>query len=267
MFRTLTASDRKTLIRFAHELPKMDETRRVILSGLQKVTNRPWMKEVNRRAYRDGRAFMTYLVGLEPGDAVAATGNNSKFYEGLIEQQPNGLWPFKRRWGALTDRGPSGGKVDGARFDQFDLNKEMARRLLKAEYTKRLRRGYMDAFKSQPVGQYPVGLSRIAPFGWGIQSITKCVPALRNLLEAVQNAIKETAAEDAFDLVAELETAQVELEKLPDSSMAREVEKRLRGPLEHMRGNPRFVPEPARIIKELRVLTAYLARQLAKCNV
>ena len=267
MSRRLTASDRKSLIKLASELPKGSDTRRAILAGLNKVANRPWMDGVTRRAYRDGRAFMTYLVGLDAGESAAATGNNSKFYEGLIEEQPNGLWSYKRRWGALTDRGPRGGKVEGSRFDKFDLSESQARMALVKELGKRLRRGYKDAFKSQPVGQYPVGLDRKAPFGWGTQSITKCVPALRALEEAIQNAIQEVTEDDAVDLKEELLAAQDALRKLEDSSMAREVEKRLRKPLERMRGNPHFIPEPSRIIKELRILSRYLKRQLSECNV
>ena len=266
MSRTLTASDRKSLIKLASAMSKGDPTRRAILSGLRKTSNRPWTKGVTRRSYRDGRAFMTYLIGLDAGTSAAATGNNSKFYEGLIEEQTNGLWSYKRRWGGLTDRGPSGGKVDGARFDKFDLPEDQARRLLQKELIKRLRRGYKDAFKSQPVGQYPVGLDRVAPFNWGTQSITKCVPALRALNEAIQNSIQEVTEDDAVDLKEELLAAQAELRKLEDSSMAREVEKRLRKPLERMQGNPRFIPEPTRIIKELRILSRYLKRQLSECN-
>jgi len=261
MSKTLTASDRSSLIRLASSLEKGSDERKAILAGLKKVrkvAHRPLL--VDSKALREGRGFMTYKI-----DAGA---NNSKFYEGLITEQPDGSWSYQRRWGALTDDGPDRRRVDGAKFDKFGLNYMQAKRLLDVEFAKRIRsRGYSDAMKTRPLGQYPVGLDRTVGFGWGTQGITKCVPALRDLSVVVSTAYAEVAQDDPVDLMTALMDAAKLVHGLESSSMAKELAKFLRPPLERLKKNPRFIDDPDRVQKELMTMKRYIDRQLKECNV
>jgi hypothetical protein len=224
------------------------------------------MKEVTLSAYRDGRALMTYLIAEEAGIGGGATGNNSKFYEGVIKPDTKGTWSWIRRWGALAD---VGSRADGKTYDKHGLTETVARKLLIKERLKRAKRGYKDAFKSRPVGQYPVGLDRPGRSGpWGQQGITQCVPDLRRLSLLLGVAQKELAQDDAGDLFAALIAMENLAADLASSnSMAAEVKKRLRPPLERMRRNPRFIDDPGRTEKELRTLKRYIDSQLKECNI
>jgi hypothetical protein len=260
MPRTLTASDCSNLIRIASTLPKGSTERRAILAGLKRVktAHRPVL--VTPKDLREKRGFMTYKID--------AAKNNSKFYEGLITEQPDGLWSYQRRWGALTDDGPDRRRVDGARFDKFDLEENVAQRLLDMELAKRVRsRGYKDAMKTRPLGQYPVGLDRTVGFGWGTQGITKCVPQLREISKGLLEAMIELDQEDAPGLRGTLADLFSIVDALPNSSMAKEVRKHLRAPLQRMEKNPRLVLDPARTRKELMTLKRYIDRQTKECNI
>ena len=67
------------------------------------------------------------------------------------------------------------------------------------------------------------------------------------------------------DLLQDLELAWSLTDGLT-GSMATEVRKRMRAPLERLRGtNRRFAFDPFKIVKELKTLSNYLERQLSRC--
>lgn len=227
------------------------------LGSLSKVSHRPILATPS--ALKSGLAFMTYKI-----DAEA---NNSKFYEGMISEQPDGTWLYQRRWGALTDDGPDRRRVDGARLDKTGLEFAVAKKLLDAEYGKRLKdRGYSDAMKKRPLGQYPVGLSRTVGFGWGTQSIAKSVSELRRLSGLVSEARLDVTQDNAPALLADLRQIQALLEEMPNSSMAAELRKLIRNPVSRLELNPRFIADPIKTQKELMTLKRYVDRQLAETN-
>ncbi len=257
--KTLTASDRSSLIKLASSLPQGDETRKAILSGLKlanltKTAHRPILPGVTLQAYRDGMARMMYHID--------AGKNHSKFYEILIEPYEQGGFILKRRWGALTDSGA--GRVDAK--DHENLTEPEAKVMMKLLEKEKMGKGYVNAFATQPVGQYPVGLSRGTSFGWGTQEVTTAIPMLRGLLKDVDAAVKAGEVGDADKLTAALAQGARDLAGLSNSSMARELEKRLKGPLSRLVGHPGFIPEPAKIMAELLAIKNYLTRQLQTSN-
>jgi hypothetical protein len=223
-----------------------------------KVSHRPLLATPS--ALRSGLAFMTYKID--------ASKNESKFYEGLISEQPDGTWLYQRRWGALTDDGPDRGHIAGESYDRYGLDFATAKKLLDAEYNKRLKsRGYSDAMKTRPVGQYPVGLNRAKPgFGWGTQGIPKLVGDLRRISGLISEARLDVTQDNAPALLNDLRQAQSLLEGLPNSSMAKEVLKMLRPPLARLEMNPRFIADPVRTQKELMSVKRYIDRQLSETN-
>lgn len=235
--------------RFATQLRRI-----LIAEGLMPKTaaGRPYMPEITREKYRDGEAFMAYYID--------AAKNHSKFYEMVVIPDPSGMGAtLKKKWGALG-QGRQQDKVEV--FADLDT----AKRAMNRHGQKKLRKGYKDAFKSQPVGQYPVGLDRTVGFGWGTQAITKCVPALRDMSALISTALAEVADGDAADLLMALESMAALVGDIPDS-MAGEVAKRMRGPVQRMKKNPRFIDDPSRTQRELMTLKRYIDRQIKECNV
>lgn len=217
----------------------------------KEAAGRPYMPEVTLRKYRAGEAFMAYFID--------AAKNHSKFYEMAVVPDPDGTYTLKKMWGALGQ-----GRQD--RKEQSGLTYDQATRLLAKHGVSKLRKGYKDAFKNQPVGQYPVGLERSVGFGWGTQAITKCVPALRSISLLIDTAIDEVRQDDAPDLLEALEGIAGFISDVPDS-MAKEIAKKVRGPLGRMKKNPRFIADPDRTVKELMTLKRYIDRQTRECNV
>ena len=215
---------------------------------------------VSKRDILEGRGFMTYRVDAE--------NNNSKFYEVLIQEQPDGTWAYLPRWGALTDKGRPG-RIDGQKSDKFGLSFAQAFKMLQAQYNKRLQRGYTDASKHSGLQKfkYPVGLSRRPGFGWGVQSITSCVPQLRGMLELIDMSLAEVRADEPLELLGHLESLSEILRGLENSDMAVNVSKLIRPAIERMRQNPRFILDPARTVKDLQKVRLYLNKQLSLCNV
>lgn len=223
-----------------------------------KVAHRPHMapEGLTLAAHRSGMAHMLYFI-----DAVK---NHSKGYEMLIvpDASAPGMFSLIREWGALADHGEP-------RFDRkvmSGLTLQQAQREMNKLYSEKVGKGYKDAFKSQPVGQYPVGLSRTVGFGWGTQEILSCVPALHSLVEVIGEAVQAGDYNDAAALAEELDKAKRLVGQL-EGSMAREVMLRLSPPLSRLTGHPRFIPDQVRTMKELKTLHTYLRRQLATCNI
>jgi len=234
--------------RFATQL------RRILASeGLMPKTaaGRPYLSEITRQKYRAGEAFMAYFID--------AAKNHSKFYEMVVVPDPYGGASLKKKWGALGQ---------GRQQDKVEVfaDVETAKRALARHGKSKLNKGYKDAFKSQPVGQYPVGLDRNVGFGWGTQAITKCVPALRDMSVMISTALAEVEQDDPADLLAALEGMAALVSDIPDS-MASEVAKRMRGPVNRMKKNPRFIADPAKTSRELRTLKRYIDRQVSECNI
>lgn len=225
---------------------------------------------------RANEAFMTYHIEAEA--------NKSKFYEGIVVgPSDDGTYRVKRRWGALTDSGDTG-RMDGQKFD-FDprfsgLSLSQAKAKLMAVYKDRIAHGYTDAFgpdhktpngKSMPSGQYPVGLARKVDFGWGTQSVSFCVPALRQVAEHLKNAqiaLKNGDIETAANSqnLAEHQAQQV---LKADSSMGQKILDNL----QHMQGRAALLlagrgeaSEEANWTTALSRLTNYLDKQLSTCN-
>ncbi len=227
-------------------------------AGLDKIAHRPVL--ATPAALRSGLAFMTYKI-----DAAA---NNSKFYEGMISEQPDGTWRYQRRWGALTDDGPDRRRVDGAKLDKYGLEFHVAKKMLDAEYGKRLKdRGYKDAMKTRPVGQYPVGLSRTVGFGWGTQGIVNSVGDLRKLSDLLTEARADVSKDNAPALLEALRQMKGVLEGMPNSSMAKELQALLKAPVSRMELNPRFIADPVKTQRELATLKRYIDRQISETNV
>jgi predicted DNA-binding WGR domain protein len=228
---------------------------RRIVAQHTKVAHRPYMPEITLAAYRDGMAMMLYFIDAQK--------NHSKFYEMAIIPDDFGTFTLRKMWGALTDLA----KGKRPTQDEVGLAIPEAKRMMAAHARSKLAKGYQDAFKNRPLGQYPVGLEREVGFGWGTQSATKCVPALRNLLAEISTAIEAGMVGDANEVAQSLGDAQRFMAQIEDSSMLREIEKLIYGPVSRLRGHPRFIPDQDKTMAELKRLSNYLRRQLSECNV
>lgn len=219
-------------------------------SASKTAAGRPYLSEITRKKYRDGEAFMAYYID--------AAKNHSKFYEMVVVPDDMGTYTLKKKWGALGQGRQDNRIHEGMTYDQ-------AVREMNRHGKSKLRKGYIDAFSTQPVGQYPVGLEREVGFGWGTQAITQCVPALREMAVQIDKALAEVAQDDPADLLRVLESMAVLLGDIPDS-MSKELSKRMRPPLQRMKRNPRFIDDPLRTKKELKTLQRYVDKQIATCN-
>ena len=230
---------------------------------------------LTKDAVRAGMAFMVYHIEAEA--------NKSKYYEGLIVPEGS-KFRVKRRWGALTDSIRTG-RQDGEKFDFDDrfLFSDLgsAKRELRAHFAKRISRGYTDAFgdshltpdgRKLPMGEYPVGLDRQGPgFGWGTQSVTKCIPSLRLFQTYLVRATDELARDQMSDVVAgTLEEAAGTLRNVAheDSTMAAKLLKLIDVSLRRVGGSPRFLPDPEGVAlrKELATMLTYVTKQLSLCQ-
>lgn len=242
----------------------------------RKVAHKPTLAPMglNRSAVASDRAFMVYKI-----DAGA---NNSKFYEGLIVDEDGG-YRVLRRYGALTDSVATGNIV-GAKWDHDPAfwfpTLNQAQRQLMADYKKRIAHGYTDAFgpyhqtpegKKLPQGEYPVGLTRQVGFGWGTQSITGCIPALRELQEELAQARSEIALSGRSDIIKDkLDDAMATLTTIAhaDSSMAAKLKAAIGKSLRRLSGSPRFLPDTdgRALAADLATIQRYVTKQLSLCN-
>jgi predicted DNA-binding WGR domain protein len=252
---------RTATIRLASELPKGSSARIAllkVLSETRKVANRPMTKGVNLKAYRDGNAWMGYVI-----DAGASAKGASKFYEMVV--RPGGMkgWQLDKVYGSLTDKG-SGSNV---RTLTEDHPSEMGAQSAMAKHIrKRKSRGYTDAFRTRPIGQYPLSFRTESPgFGHGTQEGLSCLPEMRNLLLLVEAAVDAAEVNDEIELVEQLEDARDSLNRLERSDMKNEVHKKLRGPISRLRGQPRWIKEMPRVLRELLTARNYLRRMMKHC--
>ena len=241
-----------------------------------KIAHQPLLKArgLDKGTVRNGHAFMVYKV--DPNS------HNSKFYEGLIVDDEGG-YRVIRRWGALTDSGETG-RVDGGKFDQdprfvfedaYSASKELNKHL-----RNRLNHGYVSAFdnkhrtpdgKALPMGQYPVGLTREVGFGWGTQSVTFCIPGLRQLEVALQEAREEIADTGRSEAVKEhLLEAQNLIRNVAhaDSTMGQKLMRAMGKPFRRVNESPRFLPDAdgRKLSLELQTIIRYIVKQLSLCR-
>jgi len=200
--------------------------------------------------------------------AIEAGSNKSKYYEMLILVARDGSAKLIRRWGRLGDKFRT--KIEQHR----DLDSARAS-MLKIKRSKMNGKSkYIDAFDSRrhktpdgkqlPKGQYPVGLeSNAGP--WQNQSILSCKPALRKLVEKINEAVADAANEDMSAVIEDLQAADSLTSELGTSSMAKEIRKKIRGPLNRIQGTGRHRPDPAKAVRELKTLSRYLSKQMSLC--
>ena len=228
-----------------------------MLAATRKVANRPYTEGVNLRSYRDGNAWMGYVI-----DPSASAKGASKFYEMLVK--PGGMrgWQLHKVYGSLTDRGATNPKkLVEEHASQMAAQASMAKHI-----RKRKGRGYTDAFRTRPIGQYPLSFRNESPgFGHGFQEGVVCIPELRNLLQVVEAAVDAAEISDEIELVEQLEGARDSLNRLERSDVKAEVQKKLRGPISRLRGQPRWIREMPRVLRELLTARNYLRRMLKHC--
>lgn len=246
------------------------------LAVLRRVAHKPMLlsRGLTKDAVRQGLGFMVYKVDREA--------NSSKFYEGLVVPDDGGFRVI-RRWGALTDSGQTG-RVDGAKFDSdprfWFPSEALAMRELNSHFATRVSHGYVDAFgpKHQtpdghklPMGEYPVGLARQVGFGWGTQSVTTCIPSLRGVQDAIQQAQLEIQHTGRSDKIKDdLDRAIMALKTVAhaDSTMAQKILGYFSKSYRRLSGSPRFLPDPEgkALSAELSTAQRYITKQLSLCN-
>lgn len=243
----------------------------------RKLAHQPLLKGLglDKEKARSGEAFMVYKI--DP------TKNTSKFYEGIIIPGNDGFRVF-RRWGALTDSGQTG-RVDGGKFDHDERfvfpTMQQAKTELYSHYKTRVDHGYVDAFGPHhrspagdmlPVGQYPVGLTRKGPFGWGSQSVTHCIPALRDaeaaLVAARGDVLDGKINTDGIKDVLGLALRYVDAVSHADSTMGQKIKALMGKPFRRVSGSPRFLPdlEGRALAAELGAVINFIAKQLSLCG-
>ncbi|MDB4278650.1 hypothetical protein N9917_03530 [Deltaproteobacteria bacterium] len=276
-----TAADknfRKSLIRLASQMPKGDRGRQELLHMLAseppaRVASSAMTPEVNRRSIAEGNAFMTYRI-----DENASKKGASKFYEGYIVPADGGFI-FTRKWGALTDNA-TGKNIRTKDVWHGDL--QSAQRELAAELKKRQSRHYIDANganhrhpttgKKLRKGQYPLGLFRPGVgFGHGTEQAASCVPALRDLAEALKAAISsiedgDTVSEIQHDLTSALAT--LDRGAVDNRTTAAKIQKKLQLALRRLTGGGRFLPddEQKRLRGDLVWVKNFVESQTAYCK-
>jgi predicted DNA-binding WGR domain protein len=229
----------------------------------KEAAGKPYLSDrgLNRQKVRDGEASMLYKIDRER--------NQSKYYEILITQNPQNIggYTLTKRWGRL-----------GPKFqERSEVFKNLAgakSELQRIELSK-VKKGYISAFgdyhrapnsRKLPQGQYPVGLESNAG-SWSNQEVISCKPALMQLRTKLNQATLDAErGEIGQDLLEDLELCWLLTEDLTES-MAQEVRKKMKAPLERLRGtNRRFKFDPFKIVKELKSLSRYLDLQLSLCS-
>lgn len=156
---------RKKLIRLAYQHPSI---RPVIIGLLEGKESRIKTAKgeaafadlgLNAVAAGKGMGAMLYLVRAEL--------NQSKFYEMLVIEKPDGSAVLHQKWGRLSATGtPAAGTTKNLPFDTV----ADAMATLNQIYRAKTQKGYVDVFgpkhkdpvtgRKLPTGKYPLGLSR-----------------------------------------------------------------------------------------------------------
>ena len=241
---------------------------------LCRIASKPMLERqgLNKAKVQAGEALMMYNI-----DEGA---NHSKFYEAII--QPSGMgFTVLTMWGALTDA-PGSGRMPTKEYPASSM--DQAKRMLQAIYAKRISHGYVDAFdssrhrspqsgKALPPGEYPIGLARNVGFGWGTQSVAFCIPALKNLQDAIAAAQDEIAHQGRSDTVKFSLTRALDFIKAiaqEDSTMGQKLVRLMSRPLRRMTEGKqeRFLPDPdgRAMAADLRTLATYIEKQMSYCK-
>ncbi len=267
---------RSKLVRLAHARPEFRSHLLPLLklgdSSKKTAAGKPYLTGLTKKVVQDNKGFMVYNIDKKE--------NHSKFYEVLIEEAGGG-WKLTRMWGALTDSGAT-----GRMRTKIEIHRELrdAQRSMSGHYKKRISHGYTSAFSSKhvspisgkklPQGQYPIGLTRDAPFDWGNQSVTRCIPALKALVEQIEAAktALEADSEAYFppDEVADhLADALEAIDEVvhADSSMGGKLKKILGRARRRAVGAGRFKPDPGnrKFRSELVTIINYISKQTSFC--
>lgn len=235
-----------------------------VASTIKTAAGKPYLQSegLTRQKVRDEEASMLYLIN--------EAKNESKYYEMIIVKNPQnegGGYTLIRRYGRL-----------GPRFQErreVFKNLVVAKAEMKRIELQKVKKGYVSAFgdyhrapngKKLPLGQYPIGLESHAG-SWANQEVISCKPVLMNLKRKLEDAVLDAEnGQIGEDLRDDLEQVYALTTGL-DESMAKEIQKKLRPPLERLRGtNRRFKFDPFTIVKELKSLSKYLSLQLSLCD-
>lgn len=231
-------------------------------SSIKTAAGKPYLRGegLTRQAVRDGEASMLYMIN--------PMTNESKYYEMVIVKNPQneGGYTLIRRWGRL------GPRYQEKREQMKNLT--VAKAELKRIELSKVKKGYISAFgdyhrapngKKLPLGQYPVGLESNAG-SWRNQEVIACKPVLMSLKKKLEEAVLDAEqGEVGDDLLQDLENAFALTASL-EESMAEELQKKMRAPIERLRGtNRRFKFDPFKIEKELKAVSKYLSLQLSLC--
>ena len=216
---------------------------------------------LDKTVMRAGDGFALYKIDVGK--------NESKFYEGMVmpdESRP-GTHRTVFRWGALTD---NNGRADGRKYDEkfSGLTEAQAYKFLNAKKRAKTGKGYIDTMgskhkmpsgKALKQGEYPIGLARGVPFGWGVQEMAFCVPALRQIGEQIAAALDPN---DGTSAVVDLKAALRLVSGVPDSNMAGKITQYIGGV---MRGIARGDDQQT-VNKKLFTIKNYIDKQVALCD-
>jgi len=220
---------------------------------------------LTKEVMRSGKGFALYNI--DKGK------NHSKFYEGMVmpDESMPGSHRAVFRWGAMTDNGFKG-RVDGKKYDEKfrGLSEAQALRALQSKKLAKIGRGYIDTFgpkhvdritgKRMKQGEYPVGLARGVGFGWGVQEMAFCVPALRGIGEQIAAALDPN---DGTSALVDLKAALRLVKGIPDSTMAGKITKYIGATMREINKGPAAEPE---VNRKLRTLKNYIDKQVALCD-
>jgi hypothetical protein len=109
-------------------------------------------------------------------------------------------------------------------------------------------------------------------FGWGTQSVTRCIPALSDLVGVLREAREQAEAHNAraeqvhqtlsrtLDILRQVTHA--------DSTMGQKLAKIIGKPYRRLSGSPRFLPDPEgrALARELGTIINYVTKQLSYCG-
>ncbi|MEI6297308.1 MAG: hypothetical protein WCO84_06765 [bacterium] len=277
--------DERDAIRLAsHHFPTITRRKWAGLTCFEKyaIMNRLAHKAImtgmglTKDAVLKGMGFMTYHI--------EAAANKSKFYEGLVIPDEGG-YRVIRRWGGLTDSGETG-RIDGGNMDSdkkywFSTVGE-AKHELAIHYATRISHGYTNAYGPKhltpdghklPMGEYPVGLVRQTSFGWGTQSVAKCIPVLKSLVEQLQKAakaIKEGDLTQTESVAGPLQAALKMIKEVThaDSTMGTKLLAEIMAPIRRLEGGKKFLPDAdgRKMRSELVTIINYVTKQTSFCQ-
>ena len=223
---------------------------------MRKVAHQPHLnlrmreKIITPKAYAQGMAKMMHFID--------AAKNHSKFYEMAVIPDDYGSYTLVRCYGALTD------DIERIKILLVEnLSLLEAKKQMEVKTREQLGKGYSDTFKTHR-GAYPLGLDRVAPFDHGTQSAYKnkgAIQGLRAVLSDLDSAIEAGERMDTDRMSKALAEAARHLFDLPDSSMARQIEKSLAVPARHLLNG---TAKASTLVRSLKVVRNKLALQFTE---